>query len=296
MPELPEVETVMRGLAPVLNGQRFKNISLRRANLRFPFAANFVSTLVGAKVTHLTRRAKYILVHCDNGNSLLVHLGMTGRFSVSSPQQENGNLGVFYFDGAGSDGSGPHDHVVFELENQTRIIYSDPRRFGMMDVLTTDQQDAHVRLKDIGVEPLGNQFNGAHLAEKFRNRKSPLKSALLDQHVVAGLGNIYVNEALHRAKLSPLRIAQSLVRPKSYDQRLDNLARHIRDILHEAIVAGGSTLQDFVGADGAVGAYQQQFSVYDQKDVACRTALCNGIITRIVQSGRSTFYCPKCQK
>ncbi len=286
----------MRGLSPVLVGRKIAKVTLRRSNLRFPFPANFVSDLAGATVTHLTRRAKYFLVHCDNGNSLLVHLGMTGRFSVLNPQNAKDNLGAFYFDGAGSDGSGAHDHVIFELDDKTRVIYSDPRRFGMMDVLATDQQDSHERLKDIGVEPLGNQFNGAHLAEKFRTRKTPLKSALLDQHVVAGLGNIYVNEALHRAKLSPLRIAHTLVKPKSYDARLDELSRHIRDILSDAITAGGSTLQDFVSADGTKGAYQQQFSVYDQEGVACSAANCNGSITRIVQSGRSTFYCPKCQK
>jgi formamidopyrimidine-DNA glycosylase len=296
MPELPEVETVMRGLTPILQGRRIVGVKLNRANLRFPFPTNFVQDLTGARVTSLSRRAKYILIHCDHGQTLLVHLGMTGRFSVKAPENPSPNLGAFYFDGPHADGKGPHDHVIFSLDNGVQLIYSDPRRFGMMDVFAEHAAESHERLAHIGVEPLGNQFHGAALAAQFKNRDVPLKSALLDQRVVAGLGNIYVNEALHRTRLSPLRRAKTLVKSSSFDPRLDDLARHIRDILQDAIRAGGSTLQDFADTDGKAGSYQQRFVVYDQEHAPCVTPSCRGTITRIVQSGRSTFYCPKCQK
>jgi formamidopyrimidine-DNA glycosylase len=297
MPELPEVETVKNGLEPVLKGQTIAHVALRRANLRFPFPADFVEKLVGAKVEALSRRAKYILVECSTGTSLIVHLGMTGRFTVLKPEGGPDNLGAFYFEtAAGDKADGPHDHVVFTLGNGVRLVYSDPRRFGMMDVAKTQALHEHKLLKDIGVEPLGNEFSGAHLAEKFRGKSAPLKSALLDQRVVAGLGNIYVCEALHRAGLSPLRKADSLVRAKSYDPRLDILVRHIKQILHEAIQAGGSTLQDFVGADGEKGSYQQRFSAYDREGDDCDCEHCSGKIIRIAQAGRSTFYCAVCQK
>jgi formamidopyrimidine-DNA glycosylase len=297
MPELPEVETVKNGLAPVLMGQIITHVALRRANLRFAFPADFALCLEGAEVENLSRRAKYILIELSNGQSLIVHLGMTGRFTVLRPEGAAANLGVFYFEkGAGKNADGPHDHVVFTLSNGVRLVYSDPRRFGMMDVTKTGSLDQHRLLKDIGVEPLGNEFSGVHLAEKFRGKSAPLKAALLDQRIVAGLGNIYVCEALHRAGLSPLRKAGTLVKAKSYDPRLDILARHIKEILSEAIRAGGSTLQDFVGADGAKGSYQQRFSAYDREGSDCDTLHCLGKITRIVQAGRSTFYCSKCQK
>lgn len=297
MPELPEVETVKRGLEPVLRGQKLVRVETRRANLRFPFPTDFAGSLEGATVQNLTRRAKYILVECDNGQSLIVHLGMTGRFTVLRPESEATNLGEFYFEtGAGHKADGPHDHVVFTLGNGVRLVYSDPRRFGMMDVTATGQLHAHKLLKDIGIEPLGNELSGAHLAEKFRGKSAPLKSALLDQRVVAGLGNIYVCEALHRSGLSPTRKAGSLVKAKSYDPRLDVLVRNIKEILTEAIVAGGSTLQDFVGADGEKGSFQQRFTAYDREGDDCATAQCRGKIKRIVQAGRSTFYCSICQK
>jgi formamidopyrimidine-DNA glycosylase len=222
---------------------------------------------------------------------------MTGRFSVLQPEGGVANLGEFYFETtAGYKAEGPHDHVVFTLGNGVRLVYTDPRRFGMMDVTATAHLHSHKLLKDIGVEPLGNEFSGAHLAEKFRGKSAPLKSALLDQRVVAGLGNIYVCEALHRSGLSPLRKAGSLVKTKLYDPRLDVLVRTIKDILAEAIVAGGSTLQDFVGADGEKGSFQQRFTAYDRVGDDCVTIGCTGKIKRIVQAGRSTFYCTNCQK
>lgn len=297
MPELPEVETVKRGLEPVLKGQKIVRVELRRANLRFAFPADFAAKLHGATVQNLTRRAKYIVIECDNGQSLIVHLGMTGRFTVLKPEGGPDNLGGFYFEtGAGDEADGPHDHVLITLHNGVRLVYSDPRRFGMMDLSETLLLHEHRLLKNIGVEPLGNEFSGAHLAEKFRGKSAPLKAALLDQRVVAGLGNIYVCEALHRAGLLPTRKSGSLVKAKSYDPRIDLLVRHIKEILHEAIIAGGSTLQDFVGADGEKGSYQQRFSAYDCEGDDCSTANCSGKIKRIVQAGRSTFYCSVCQK
>ena len=297
MPELPEVETVKRGLEPILLGQVIIAVELRRANLRFPFPEGFAAKLTGAKVLNLTRRAKYILIDLDNNHTLISHLGMTGRFTVLKPEGGGTNLGEFYFETkANPNADGPHDHVVFTLENGVRMIYSDPRRFGMMDLWHTHALHDHRLLKDIGVEPLGNELNAQYVANKFRSKSAPLKSALLDQRIIAGLGNIYVCEALHRAKLSPKRKAGTLVKANSYDPRLDDLLRHIKDILNEAISAGGSTLQDFVGADGAKGAYQQRFSAYDREGENCSNEGCDGQIKRIAQAGRSTFYCPTCQK
>lgn len=297
MPELPEVETVKRGLEPILLGQVIIAVELRRADLRFPFPEGFAAKLTGAKVLSLTRRAKYILIDLDNNHTLISHLGMTGRFTTLKPEGGGTNLGEFYFQTAANpNADGPHDHVVFVLGNGIRMIYSDPRRFGMMDLAHTHELTNHRLLKDIGVEPLGNELNVEYVAKKFRGKSAPLKAALLDQRIIAGLGNIYVCEALHRAKLSPKRQAGTLVRAKSHDRRLDDLLRHIKDILNEAIIAGGSTLQDFVGADGKKGAYQQRFSAYDREGENCSNVGCGGQIKRITQACRSTFYCPTCQK
>ncbi len=289
MPELPEVETVKRGLEPVFVGQRITRVELRRKDLRFPFPPKFAARLAGARVEALTRRAKYILGHLDTGEVLILHLGMTGRFTIARSDGRSANLGEFYFENAAP---GPHDHVVFHLEDQTRITYSDPRRFGMMDLGGLD----HKLLRGIGVEPLGNGLSAEYLVEKFRGRKAPLKAALLDQRIIAGLGNIYVSEALYRARLSPKRKASTLVKKSAHDPRLDDLVRHVRDILNEAIAAGGSTLQDYQSADGVPGEYQQRFFVYDREDQACQTKGCEFVIKRIVQSGRSTFFCPACQR
>lgn len=294
MPELPEVETVMRGLKPVLEGRRIASVDLRRAGLRFPFPGRFAERLTGHRVTTLRRRAKYILAGLDSGEVLLIHLGMTGRFTVFSGQGAR-NLGEFYFETAAADaGQGAHDHVVIELDDGTRVVYTDPRRFGIMDLFPEAAAASHKLLGGIGVEPLGNEFSADYLAERFRGKAAPLKAALLDQHIIAGLGNIYVCEALHRAGLSPRRKAGSLVRKKGHDPRLDELVRHVRSVLDEAIAAGGSTLQDFAHTDGASGAFQQRFLVYDREGEPC--ACCGSPIVRLVQSGRSTFYCRNCQK
>ncbi len=294
VPELPEVETVKRGLEPALVGRVLSRIELRRANLRFAFPVDYATTMQGSRIVSLERRAKYILVHCDNDKSLIWHLGMTGRFTVVQPDGGAFEPGAFYHEAAKA--LGPHDHVVVTLDDGVQIIYNDTRRFGFMEMVDTSRRDEHKLLSNIGVEPLGNSFHGAHLAEKFANKKAPLKAALLDQHVVAGLGNIYVSEALFRAGLSPLRKAETLARGKSVDLRLEGLVRHIKEILNEAILAGGSTLQDFQNANGQKGEFQQRFLVYDREGRACMNASCGKPIKRIVQSGRSTFYCSQCQK
>ena len=287
----------MRGLIPVLVGRCFADVNLRRSGLRFPFPANFAARLKGRQVLSLRRRAKYILVNLDDGHCLLVHLGMTGRFTVLGDNERPHNLGEFYFEeGAVGAGSGSHDHVVITLDNGVRVVYTDHRRFGVMDLLQESELTSHKLLKDIGVEPLGNEFSGQYLADAFRKKTAPLKAALLDQTIIAGLGNIYVSEVLYRTHLSPKRKAGTLVRKTTHDARLNDLVRHVRDVLNEAIAAGGSTLRDFSGTDGSEGAFQQRFAVYDRAGEKCQTPGCRGTIRRIVQSGRSTFYCPSCQK
>jgi formamidopyrimidine-DNA glycosylase len=296
VPELPEVETVKRGLEPALLGRVFEQIELRRKNLRFDFPAGLDETMHGAKIEALERRAKYILVHCSNGKSLILHLGMTGRFTIVKPDGKSFEPGAFYHMAAGATELGSHDHVVWHLDNGVRIIYNDARRFGFMDWTETLSRDEHKLLKDIGVEPLGNSFHLDHLMAKLRDKKAPMKAALLDQHVVAGLGNIYVSEALHRARISPTLEARRLIKTRGPDPRLEALVRHIKDILNEAILAGGSTLQNFQGTSGEKGAFQQRFLVYDREGEACASSGCKSVIKRVVQSGRSTFYCPTCQK
>jgi formamidopyrimidine-DNA glycosylase len=294
MPELPEVETVKRGLEPALVGQVIARVDLHRKDLRFPFPPDFAKRLEQARVESLSRRAKYILVHLSTGETLIIHLGMTGRMTVIGPKGAQ-NLGVFYFEtGSDADTLGAHDHVVIHLASGTRLIYNDPRRFGMMDIAGVNEGQSHKLLKNIGIEPLGNELSGAFLADKFRDKSAPLKAALLDQRVIAGLGNIYVCEALHRAKLAPTRKAKTLVKTKSHDPRLDHLSQHIRDILQEAITAGGSTLQDYKQVNGDQGSFQQRFQVYDREGEGCIS--CHTPVKRLVQSGRSTFYCSTCQK
>jgi formamidopyrimidine-DNA glycosylase len=294
MPELPEVETVRRGLEPALAGRRIAKVLLRRKDLRFPFPERFAERLEGHRIEAVTRRAKYILCDLSSGETLILHLGMTGRFSVARDGQVS-NLGEFYFEaGSEGDAKGPHDHVVFDLDDGTRVIYSDPRRFGMMDLASAGERASHKLLKEIGIEPLGNELSGAWLAQALRGKKTPMKAALLDQRIIAGLGNIYVSEALYRAQISPKRKAGSLVKRKTHDPRLDTLADEIRAVLNEAITAGGSTLQDYRLVNGAEGGFQQRFLVYDREGEAC--SRCHTPIKRIVQSGRSTFHCPACQK
>jgi len=289
MPELPEVETVRRGLEPVLKGRRIERVETRRVGLRFAFPPDFSQRMAGARFEHVSRRAKYLVAGLDNGQSLLAHLGMTGRFTVLSAAGSS-NLGQFYFEtGASDKADGPHDHVIFHLDGDLRVVYSDPRRFGMMDVVQSARLHEHRLLKDLGVEPLGNELSATYLAARFRGKVAPLKSALLDQGIIAGLGNIYVCEALFRAGLSPERKAGT-----AKAEKLGALVQHIRDILNEAILAGGSTLQDFKSANGVEGAFQQRFQVYDREDEPCST--CGKPIKRMVQAGRSSFYCSHCQK
>ena len=293
MPELPEVETVRRGLEPALVGRVIARVDLRRKDLRFPFPADFRERLEGARVSALTRRAKYMLAATDRGDRLILHLGMTGRFTVLRAGGDVIVPGAFYDDvAAEGTADGPHDHVVFHLDDGTRIVYSDHRRFGLMDLERPGER--HRLLAEIGVEPLGNELSGEFLRAAFKGKAAPLKAALLDQRIIAGLGNIYVCEALHRAGLSPKRKAATLGKAK--DARADDLVRHIRDILAEAILAGGSTLQDYRNAAGETGAFQQRFRVYDREGEPCLTPGCGGTVKRIVQAGRSTFLCPSCQK
>lgn len=297
MPELPEVETVMRGLDRVLTGQRIRKVRLARGDLRLPFPPDFGKRIEGRTVLRLKRRAKYILAFLEGGEVLILHLGMSGRFTIIDAKGHMTGLGEFYEEStsAAEDG-GPHDHVVFTRDDGLRVVYTDPRRFGVMDLVGESQLERHKLLAGIGVEPLGNEFDASYLAGVLRGKKAPLKAALLDQRLIAGLGNIYVCEALHRAGLSPKRRAGSLVRKNGHDPRLDDLVRHIRAVLTEAISAGGSTLRDFAHPQGDKGSFQQVFAVYDREGEKCRKRRCGGTIRRIVQSGRSTFYCPTCQK
>jgi formamidopyrimidine-DNA glycosylase len=285
MPELPEVETVRRGLQPVLEGAVLTHVIARRPDLRFPLPKNFARRLAGRTVLKLSRRAKYLLASLDSGETLLMHLGMSGRFAINglAPGRSAKSLTKT------GDGFGPHDHIVFDTDRGQRIVYSDHRRFGLMDLFR--EAEGHRLLTGLGPEPLMESFTGKVLFEALRGKKSPIKAALLDQRVVAGLGNIYVCEALHRARLSPKRAASGIPAP-----RLAALTAHIKRILLDAIDAGGSTLRDFRQADGALGYFQHRFQVYDRCGDVCSNKDCGGTIRRIVQAGRSTFYCPRCQR
>ena len=297
MPELPEVETVCRGLDPALRGHKIVRVQLNRPDLRFPFPEGFARCVEDRAVTGVERRAKYILMHLDDGAVVLSHLGMTGRFTVWGKAGDAHNLGEFYHaDSAEHAGDGPHDHMLLDLDSGARIIYSDPRRFGFVDYIAPGQHQENRFLAVLGVEPLGNGFNADYLADKLRARRTPLKAALLDQRIVAGLGNIYVCEALYRARLSPKRMAGTIVRKRGTSERVEALVTAVREILTEAIAAGGSTLRDYARPDGSSGAFQQRFDVYDREGEPCRTQGCGKIVRRIVQSGRSTFYCPSCQR
>lgn len=291
MPELPEVETVRRGLEPHLTKARIEAAVLNRADLRFPFPTDFAARLTGQKILSVNRRAKYLLVELESGEVWLSHLGMTGNFTVSdAPEKQSGDF-VF------PETRGKHDHVQLILSRPDGagliLTYSDPRRFGFMDMCADSSESAY--LNALGPEPLGNEFNAAHMAARFTGRKTPIKSALLDQRNVAGLGNIYVCEALWRAGIAPTTQASALVQNDHASSKLQSLATSIRDVLEAAIAAGGSTLKDFKSSDGAAGYFQHSFDVYGREEQACRTPDCTGSIARIVQSGRSTFYCPDCQ-
>ena len=293
MPELPEVETVRRGLEPVLVGRTITAVRLARQDLRFALPKDFVARLEGRRVVELGRRAKYLIARLDSGDRLLMHLGMTGRFTVIVPDGRAITLGELYYEPPAAAGS--HDHVVFEVEDGHRIVYNDARRFGIMDIIVHGAPP-HPLLAHLGVEPLDDAFDASHLHAAFKGKRAPLKAALLDQRVVAGLGNIYVCEALYRARLSPLRLAGTLARRRKPDVRLERLVTAIRSVLIEAIEAGGSTLRDYARTDGSAGLFQTAFEVYDREGAPCLRPGCRGRIRRTVQSGRSTFWCPVCQR
>lgn len=286
MPELPEVETVRRGLQPAMEGRRILAARANRPDLRFPFPARFETRLAGTRVERLDRRAKYLLARLGSGETLLMHLGMSGRFSILADDLKR-QPGDFVYAPAADP---KHDHVVFEMEGGVTVTYNDPRRFGFMDLFATKDEPASAFLKALGPEPDSNAFSSAYLGEAFAGRKSPVKAGLLDQSVVAGLGNIYVCEALWRAKISPRRLCASIP-----GARAERLAPAVRAVIAEAIAAGGSTLRDYAGADGAMGYFQHSFDAYGREGEACRRED-GGVIERIVQSGRSTFFCPKCQR
>ena len=287
MPELPEVETVRRGLTPAMEGQRIARAEVRREGLRWPFPPNMAERLTGATVERLRRRSKYILADLDTGETLLIHLGMSGRMTISGLAAPF-VPGQFHHDHPMPQ---KHDHVVFEMDSGARITFNDPRRFGAMDLMTTASADSHPLLATLGPEPLGNDFSADHLAARLAGRKGPIKALLLDQSNVAGLGNIYVSEALHRAHVHPEATGASLNRPQ-----IEALSLQIVAVLSEAITAGGSSLRDYRQADGELGYFQHRFRVYDRDGAACPTDGCPGTIRRIVQSGRSTYYCPACQR
>jgi formamidopyrimidine-DNA glycosylase len=290
MPELPEVETVRRGLQPALEGHVLKRLTARRADLRVKFPERFAERMLGRHMLRIRRRAKFLLLDLDQDETLIMHLGMSGRFTVHG--HESFKPGRFH-NKAPDDGSGEgkHDHVVFETDEGTRIVYTDHRRFGLMRLAPTAEVENALQSEGkLGPEPLDNAFTPAVLSAALKGKKTPIKSALLDQRVVAGLGNIYVCEALFRARISPKRLARSVAGP-----RCEVLVPAIKEVLRAAIKAGGSTLRDYAGTGGELGYFQHSFLVYDREGEACPEG-CGGVIKRIVQSGRSTFYCPKCQK
>ena len=309
MPELPEVETVRRGLQPVLAGRLLTRVEQRRPDLRWPLPERFAERLTGRRIESVGRRSKWLLLGLESGETWMVHLGMSGRVLVSPPEA---------LPGAGPVGAGPapapgplpldsgpvlgdyvhatgkhtkHDHVVVTTDLGVTLTYNDARRFGAMDLWPTSELAAHPHLAGLGPEPLGNEFHGPALASAFAGRQSPVKAALMDQRTVAGLGNIYVCEALHRAGVHPARLAASISRP-----RVERLAAEIRATLADAIGAGGSSLRDYRRTDGELGYFQHTFRVYDREGALCPNSGCPGTVRRMVQSGRSTFYCPRCQR
>ena len=286
MPELPEVETVRRGLLPALEGARLERVQARRPDLRFPLPEGFVQRLTGARVEALDRRAKYLLARLDRGDTLVMHLGMTGRFEIEGSDRTR--PGVFRQEASAED---KHAHIVFETDAGRRITFFDARRFGYMDLIATDALARHPWFEALGPEPLGAGFDAGHLQRAFEGKIQNVKATLLDQRIVAGLGNIYVCEVLYRARISPETPAG-----KISAARLERLALAVREVLTEAIEAGGSTLRDYAGADGALGYFQHAFRVYGREGEACVTPGCKGRVRRMVQAGRSTFYCPSCQR
>lgn len=294
MPELPEVETVRRGLQPAMEGVRILRVEARREDLRFPLQPDFTARLKGRTVTGLGRRAKYLLADLDSGDVLLMHLGMSGSFRVVSEDAAPTTPGAFHHPRSEDRA---HDHVVFRMASGAAIVFNDPRRFGYMKVFARRAIDQEPFLKDLGPEPLGNTFDAAMLARACAGKKTSLKAALLDQRVVAGLGNIYVCEALFRARLSPRRLAATLSTKKGEPaDHARRLVDAIHAVLDQAIAAGGSSLRDHRQTSGELGYFQHAFAVYDREGEPCHTAGCAGVVKRFVQNGRSTFWCPKCQR
>ena len=300
MPELPEVETVRRGLVPAMEGARFAKVEVRRGDLRWPLPKDFVARLQGKTVTGLGRRAKYLLADLDSGDVLLMHLGMSGSFYVFDEKAERdkdrkgGTSGNYYHERSQHVA---HDHVIFHMSSGAVATFNDPRRFGFMKIVPREKLDDEPLLNRLGPEPLGNEFDAAMLAHACKGKKTSLKAALLDQRVVAGLGNIYVCEALYRARLSPKRMASTIAsRTGAPNERAESLVDAIKAVLNDAIKAGGSSLRDHRLTDGELGMFQHHFRVYDREGEKCPTPGCGGTIKRIVQNGRSTFFCPNCQK
>ncbi len=297
MPELPEVETVRRGLQPVMENARITNVLQRRPDLRFPFPQRFCERLCGRSITALSRRAKYLLMHLDNSEVLVSHLGMSGSFRIDEGAA-TGNPGNFSLPRNKTEA---HDHVVFFLTTEdgakAKVTYNDPRRFGFMLLVAGDGLAEHRFFANLGIEPTGNALNGEMIATLFGGKKAPLKAALLDQRLIAGLGNIYVCEALWRAGLDPRRKAGTVAKSSAKAKAAcDGLADAVRTVISDAIEAGGSSLRDYVHTDGQLGYFQHRFNVYDREGAPCARPGCKGTIGRIVQSGRSTFFCPSCQR
>jgi formamidopyrimidine-DNA glycosylase len=293
MPELPEVETVRRGLEPAMEGARFVKIDIRRGDLRWPLAKDFAQRLEGKTVAGMGRRAKYLLADLSSGDVLVMHLGMSGSFHVFDRAGDKA-LGRYHHERSKHV---THDHVVFHMSSGAVVTFNDPRRFGSMKIVARAKLDTEPLLKGLGPEPLGNEFDAAMLARACMGKKTSLKAALLDQRVVAGLGNIYVCEALYHARLSPKRPASTIAtRTGAPNERAERLVDAIKAVLNDAIKAGGSSLRDHKRTDGDLGMFQHHFRVYDREGEKCPSPGCRGTIKRIVQNGRSTFYCPSCQK
>ncbi len=280
MPELPEVETVCRGLRPVLEGRVLTDVQVRRPDLRFPLPDDMADRLRGRRVERIDRRAKYLRAFLDDGQVLIMHLGMSGRMNLWAPNGDEPPPALE-----------KHDHVVFEAGNGSRVVFHDPRRFGYMTLAVAAELEGHPYFAPLGPEPLSDAFNADYLNTALYGKRTPIKAALLDQRIVAGLGNIYVCEALFGARISPKRLAASVV-----GKRAERLVPKIKAVLDRAIEAGGSTLRDYAQVDGELGYFQHSWTVYGREGEACTSAGCDGIVKRLVQSGRSTFYCPKCQR
>lgn len=284
MPELPEVETVRKGLVRHLQGGTISSVDLRRKGLRFPFPKDMEDRMENRRIEKITRRAKYLLIHLEDDSTWLVHLGMTGKFTLFRNESEY-------------EENSKHDHVIIRMENGAIAVYNDPRRFGLMDLIDAGGEQNHRLLAGIGCEPLSEKFNAQSFSKSIENKKSPIKTALLDQRIVAGLGNIYVCEILNRAGVSPRRMASSVASSVGrVDSRCERIVEQTKQVLGEAIAVGGSTISDFAAVDGDLGYFAHSFRVYGREGEPCLTHSCSGKIKRIVQGGRSTFFCSKCQR